>query len=33
VLTVDRQTQIMKYKRMIAQGASWDEALAFAGVA
>jgi NADPH-dependent 2,4-dienoyl-CoA reductase/sulfur reductase-like enzyme len=31
VLTVDRQTQIMKYKRMIAQGASWDEALTFAG--
>jgi NADPH-dependent 2,4-dienoyl-CoA reductase/sulfur reductase-like enzyme len=33
VLTVDRQTQIMKYKRMIAQGATWGEALAFAGVA
>ena len=33
VLTVDRQNQIMKYKRMIAQGASWNDALAFAGVA
>jgi NADPH-dependent 2,4-dienoyl-CoA reductase/sulfur reductase-like enzyme len=33
VLTVDRQTQIMKYKRMIAQQATWDEALAFAGLA
>jgi NADPH-dependent 2,4-dienoyl-CoA reductase/sulfur reductase-like enzyme len=33
VLTVDRQTQIMKYKRMIAQGGTWDEALKFAGVA
>ena len=32
VLTVDRQNQIMKYKRMIAQGATWAEALAFAGV-
>jgi NADPH-dependent 2,4-dienoyl-CoA reductase/sulfur reductase-like enzyme len=32
VLTVDRQTQIMKYKRMIAQRASWNDALAFAGV-
>ncbi|HUR75659.1 MAG TPA: FAD-dependent oxidoreductase [Sporichthya sp.] len=32
VLTVDRQTQIMKYKRMIAQGATWAEGLAFAGV-
>lgn len=32
VLTVDRQNQIMKYKRMIAQGATWAEGLAFAGV-
>ncbi len=32
VLTVDRQSQIMKYKRMIAQGATWAEGLAFAGV-
>jgi hypothetical protein len=32
VLTVDRQTQIMKYKRMIAQGATWADGLAFAGV-
>lgn len=31
-LTVNRQAQIMKYKRMIAQGASWSEALTFAGV-
>ncbi|MBA3743006.1 NAD(P)/FAD-dependent oxidoreductase [Sporichthya sp.] len=32
VLTVDRQSQIMKYKRLIAQQASWAEGLAFAGV-
>ncbi len=32
VLTVDRPTQIMKYKRMIAQQASWADTLAFAGV-
>lgn len=32
VLTVDRQSQIMKYKRLIATSATWDEALAFAGV-
>lgn len=32
VLTVDRQNQIMKYKRMIAQQATWAEGLEFAGV-
>ncbi|GAA0629744.1 FAD-dependent oxidoreductase [Sporichthya brevicatena] len=32
VLTIDRQNQIMKYKRMIAQRASWSEALEFAGI-
>jgi NADPH-dependent 2,4-dienoyl-CoA reductase/sulfur reductase-like enzyme len=31
-ITIDRPTQIMKYKRLIANRASWDEALAFAGV-
>ncbi|MGQ0574218.1 MAG: NAD(P)/FAD-dependent oxidoreductase [Pseudonocardia sp.] len=33
VITIDRPTQIMKYRRLIAQRASWDDALAFAGVA
>jgi NADPH-dependent 2,4-dienoyl-CoA reductase/sulfur reductase-like enzyme len=32
-ITIDRPTQIMKYRRMIAQSKSWEEALAFAGVA
>lgn len=32
VITIDRPTQIMKYKRLISRRASWDEALAFAGV-
>lgn len=31
-ITIDRPTQIMKYRRLIARGASWDEALEFAGV-
>jgi NADPH-dependent 2,4-dienoyl-CoA reductase/sulfur reductase-like enzyme len=31
-ITIDRPTQIMKYKRLIAQRASWTDALAFAGV-
>ncbi|MGQ0623839.1 MAG: NAD(P)/FAD-dependent oxidoreductase [Sporichthyaceae bacterium] len=31
VLTVNRQSQIMKYKRLINQRATWDDALAFAG--
>lgn len=30
VLTVDGQTEIMKYRVMIGKGASWDEALEFA---
>lgn len=30
-ITIDRPTQIMKYKRLIAQRASWTDALAFAG--
>jgi NADPH-dependent 2,4-dienoyl-CoA reductase/sulfur reductase-like enzyme len=29
---IDRPAQIMKYRRLIAQRASWDDALAFAGV-
>jgi NADPH-dependent 2,4-dienoyl-CoA reductase/sulfur reductase-like enzyme len=29
-ITIDRPTQIMKYKRLIAQRASWADALAFA---
>lgn len=33
VITIDRPTQIMKYKRLISQRASWADALAFAGVA
>lgn len=32
-ITIDRPTQIMKFRRMIAQSKSWDEALKFAGVA
>lgn len=32
-ITIDRPTQIMKYRRLIAQRASWEDALAFAGVA
>jgi NADPH-dependent 2,4-dienoyl-CoA reductase/sulfur reductase-like enzyme len=31
-ITIDRPTQIMKYRRMISQRKSWDEALEFAGV-
>lgn len=31
-ITIDRPTQIMKYRRMIMQRASWTEALEFAGV-
>ncbi|MGQ0631389.1 MAG: NAD(P)/FAD-dependent oxidoreductase [Sporichthyaceae bacterium] len=31
VLTVDRPTQIMKYKRLISQRATWGEGLTFAG--
>jgi NADPH-dependent 2,4-dienoyl-CoA reductase/sulfur reductase-like enzyme len=31
-ITIDRPAQIMKYKRLIAQRASWSDALAFAGV-
>ncbi|HZZ51240.1 MAG TPA: FAD-dependent oxidoreductase [Pseudonocardia sp.] len=31
-ITIDRPTQIMKYRRMIAQSKSWKEALEFAGV-
>ncbi len=31
-ITIDRPTQIMKYKRLIARGAGWGEALEFAGV-
>ncbi|MBW0101183.1 NAD(P)/FAD-dependent oxidoreductase [Pseudonocardia sp. KRD291] len=31
-ITIDRPTQIMKYKRLIATRASWAEALEFAGV-
>lgn len=30
-ISIDRPTQIMKYKRLIAQRASWADALAFAG--
>jgi NADPH-dependent 2,4-dienoyl-CoA reductase/sulfur reductase-like enzyme len=33
VITIDRPAQIMKYRRLIMQGKSWDEALEFAGVA
>jgi NADPH-dependent 2,4-dienoyl-CoA reductase/sulfur reductase-like enzyme len=33
VITIDRPAQIMKYRRLIMQGKTWDEALAFAGVA
>jgi len=32
-ICIDRPTQIMKYRRMIAKRAPWEEALAFAGVA
>jgi NADPH-dependent 2,4-dienoyl-CoA reductase/sulfur reductase-like enzyme len=32
VITIDRPAQIMKYRRLIAQRASWADALAFAGV-
>ncbi|CAM3380876.1 FAD-dependent oxidoreductase [Nocardioides dubius] len=32
VLSVDRPTQIMKYRRLIVNRASWTEALEFAGV-
>jgi NADPH-dependent 2,4-dienoyl-CoA reductase/sulfur reductase-like enzyme len=31
-ITIDRPTQIMKYRRMIMQRSSWTEALKFAGV-
>lgn len=31
-ITIDRPTQVMKFRRMIAQSKSWDEALEFAGV-
>ncbi|HEY4007744.1 MAG TPA: FAD-dependent oxidoreductase [Pseudonocardia sp.] len=31
-ITIDRPTQIMKYRRMIAQSKSWTDALEFAGV-
>jgi NADPH-dependent 2,4-dienoyl-CoA reductase/sulfur reductase-like enzyme len=31
-ITIDRPTQIMKFRRMISQRKSWDEALEFAGV-
>jgi NADPH-dependent 2,4-dienoyl-CoA reductase/sulfur reductase-like enzyme len=31
-ITIDRPTQIMKYKRLISKRASWAEALEFAGV-
>jgi NADPH-dependent 2,4-dienoyl-CoA reductase/sulfur reductase-like enzyme len=31
-ITIDRPTQIMKYRRLIAQRASWEQALEFAGV-
>jgi len=31
-ITIDRPTQIMKYRRMIAKRAPWKEALAYAGV-
>lgn len=31
-ITIDRPTQIMKYKRLIATRASWADALEFAGV-
>ena len=31
-IAIDRPAQIMKYRRLIAQRASWDDALAFAGV-
>lgn len=33
VIAIDRPRQIIKFRRLIAQRASWDEALAFAGVA
>lgn len=29
-LTIDRPTQVMKFRRLVGAGASWDEALAFA---
>jgi NADPH-dependent 2,4-dienoyl-CoA reductase/sulfur reductase-like enzyme len=31
-ITIDRPTQVMKYRRMIAQSTSWSDALEFAGV-
>lgn len=31
-ISIDRQAQIMKYRRLIAQHKSWDDALEFAGV-
>ncbi|WP_181784177.1 NAD(P)/FAD-dependent oxidoreductase, partial [Pseudonocardia pini] len=31
-ITIDRPTQIMKYKRLISKRATWGEALEFAGV-
>jgi hypothetical protein len=31
-ITIDRPTQIMKYRRLIAQSTPWPEALTFAGV-
>ncbi|WP_028936884.1 NAD(P)/FAD-dependent oxidoreductase [Pseudonocardia spinosispora] len=31
-ITIDRPTQVMKYRRLIAQSKSWQEALEFAGV-
>jgi NADPH-dependent 2,4-dienoyl-CoA reductase/sulfur reductase-like enzyme len=31
-ITIDRPTQVMKYRRLIAQSKSWAEALEFAGV-
>lgn len=32
VITIDRPAQIMRYRRLIMQGTTWDEALAFAGL-
>jgi NADPH-dependent 2,4-dienoyl-CoA reductase/sulfur reductase-like enzyme len=31
-ITIDRPSQVMKFRRMIAQSKTWDEALEFAGV-
>jgi hypothetical protein len=31
-ITIDRPTQVMKYRRMIAQSTGWSDALKFAGV-